>query len=101
MHSVSYSVDFGDILLAHSGQIFGQLLHDGDDRPDESRQYTQVDALAASGDYFMVLATRLDALSQDMPPDSAQHIEIEHMIQTLFYLQKHYSIIPNYKRRSI
>lgn len=59
--------------------------------------FTQADALAASGDYFMVLATRLDLLAQTLPQDSAEQIEVEHLINTLFYLQRHYAVVPKAK----
>ncbi len=71
------------------------LLLDGVDE----RELNQIDAMAASGDYFITLATRLDLLAQSMPRDSAEQIEIENLVLTLFYLQKHYSIVAKHKLR--
>jgi hypothetical protein len=63
--------------------------------PDEPeiREYNITDAMAASGDYFITLATRLDKMAQGLPQDSAEQIELEHIVQTLFYLQDHWSLV--------
>lgn len=66
---------------------------------EPSRNFNFIDAMAASGDYFITLATRLDKLAQGMPQDSAEQIEIEHLVQTLFYMQEHYELVAKYKRR--
>ncbi len=66
---------------------------------DDSREFTEADALAASGDYFMVLATKLDLLAQSLPLDSAEQIEIEHIVTTLFYIEQHYAVVAKRKLR--
>lgn len=93
MTSATYSINLGGSLLSHGpGEAGLSWLNDAD-----GRQYTEADALAASGDYFMVLATKLDLLAQSLPRDSAEQIEIEHLVTDLFYLQKHYGIVAKHK----
>lgn len=75
--------------------LLGDYLSEG----PASRNFNFIDAMAASGDYFITLATRLDKLAQGMPQDSAEQIEIEHLVKTLFYMQEHYELIAKYKRR--
>jgi hypothetical protein len=63
----------------------------------DEREFNQTDALAASGDYFVTLATRLDMLAQAMPRDSSEQIELENLVTSLFYLQKHYTVVAKHK----
>jgi hypothetical protein len=65
----------------------------------KKQQFTTDDALAASGDYFITLATALDKIAQSLPHDGAEQIQIESLVSTLFYLQKHYVIIAKHKLR--
>jgi len=67
----------------------------------EVRDFNIIDAMAASGDYFITLATRLDKLAQGMPQDSAEQIELEHLIKTLFYMQEHYALVAKYKLKGL
>ena len=73
----------------------------GADELDDGKahDFNIADAMAASGDYFVTLATRLDKLAQGMPRDSTEQIELEHQVQLLFYMQDHYDLIAKYKRR--
>ena len=75
-------------------------LRDGDDSDiaEQHHEFTLADAMAASGDYFVTLATRLDKLAQGLPQDSAEQIELEHQVQTLLYLQDRYDIVAKHKR---
>lgn len=66
-------------------------------REDGAREFTVADAMAASGDYFATLATRLDKLAQGLPQDSSEQIELEHQVQVLFYMQDNYDLIAKYK----
>jgi hypothetical protein len=66
---------------------------------DDGREYNEADALASSGDYFVALASRLDQLAQSLPRDGAEQIELEHIVSTLFYIQKHYAIVAKSKLR--
>jgi len=61
------------------------------DGADDSQQQADVDALVASGDGFITLATQLDA----------HPAEVEEVIRVLLYLQRHYSIVkkqPNFRQ---
>lgn len=74
------------------------LLHDGDN-PDDA---TQIDAMVASDDCFITLATQLDALTHDEPTLTlSQQTAIEPIVRTLIYLQRQYQIVkkqPNYRQ---
>jgi hypothetical protein len=61
------------------------------------REFNVIDAMAASGDFFVTLATRLDTIAQGLAQDSAEQIEIEHLVKMMFYLQDNYGI--SYKGR--
>lgn len=64
------------------------LLHD----IDEEAVY-ELRAHAASGDYFIMLATRLDYLSQQLAStDPDTHEALERIIADLNYLHTHYHI---------
>ena len=94
MNSTTYQIDFDDTVLTHGASVPAWL-----NDIDDGREYNQADALAASGDFFIAMATRLDLLSQSMPQDSAEQIELEHIIDTLFYLQRHYALVAKSKLR--
>jgi len=64
---------------------------------EDRREFTSDDALAASGDCFVTIATRLDKLAQGLPFDSVEQIELEHVVTSLFYLQDHYAVIAKHK----
>jgi hypothetical protein len=67
------------------------------DEPDHYRSFTSDDALAASGDCFVTVATRLDKLAQSLEQDSKEQIEIEHIVRSLLYLQDHYAVVAKRK----
>lgn len=73
-----------------------RLLHDHGTMPDNFA----VEALAASGDFFITLATQLDELTH--ANDKTTHNPIlEDMIRTLIYMQRHYEVAkkqPNYRQ---
>lgn len=58
------------------------------------------DALAASGDLFITLATQLDELTH--AADSTRcNLVLEDIIRTLIYLQRHYAVVKkpaNYRQ---
>ncbi len=89
-----YRLRSADLVLSH-GPGAVSWVHDIAD----GREYIEADALAASGDYFMVLATKLDLLAQSLPRDSSEQIEVEHLVTTLFYLEKHYKVVAKSKLR--
>jgi hypothetical protein len=76
-------------LLNHTAEMPVWLADFADNQP---REYNYMDAMAASGDFFVTLATRLDKLAQNMPADSVEQIELEHLVTTLFYLQEHWEL---------
>ncbi len=63
-----------------------------EDNGQVGREFTVVDAIAASGDCFVTLATRLDKIAQGLSMDSAEQIELEHIVNDLFYLQDNWSV---------
>jgi hypothetical protein len=94
-------------IVSHASFDLPAWLADGDfvkeDKKVENgwgRELTSDDALAASGDCFVTIATRLDKLSQNMPTDSVEQIEIEHVVSSLLYLQDHYAVIGKHKLNS-
>ncbi len=76
-------------LLAHGpvGQL--RFLNDLSELPSE----IEVDALIASGDCFVTLATALDNLSESLTADApTTRPQLEKLTSLLLYLQRHYSI---------
>ncbi len=94
MNSTTYALTFADTVLTHGPASLSRV-----NDLDDGRGYSEADALAASGDYFMMLATKLDLLAQSVPRDSSEQIELEHLVNMLFYLQKHYAVVPKSKLR--
>jgi hypothetical protein len=64
-------------------------LHDLPDNAEELHTY----ALAASGDYFEMLASALEQIARTLPPHSAEQYQLQHYIRQLIYLQRHYQIV--------
>lgn|GEM_PF-2219207 len=64
----------------------------------DTRKFNVFDAMAASGDWFVTVATRLDKLAQGLPQDSAEQIELEHLVTMMFYLQDHYNVTYKSKK---
>jgi hypothetical protein len=59
----------------------------------------ETDALVASGDCFVTLATVLDQLHHDLAAaNAATQPELEKVISTLLYLQRHYTIARQHPR---
>lgn len=73
-----------------------RLLHDHAIEQDNFA----IDALAASGDCFVTLASQLDELTHQQM-STAQHPQLEDMVRTLLYLQRHYAVVKkpaNYRQ---
>lgn len=88
MSGGSYQMTAADPLLVHGPQRLS-LLRDnaGYDRLD-------IDALVASGDCFITLATSLDDSTKFVrAEDSLALPQIEKAISVLMYLQRHYRIV--------
>ena len=96
MKNSSYTVTAEPRILAHKDAGLPQLL--GDRSEDAFREPNHVDAMAASGDCFITLATRLDKVAQGLPQDSSEQIELENLVKTLFYLQDNYDVVSKRKR---
>jgi hypothetical protein len=65
------------------------LLHDLDTNPDN----LVIEALAASGDCFEMIASNLDQISRNIPENNPMQFQLEHTIRILLYLQHHYKIV--------
>lgn len=55
----------------------------------------ETDALVRSGDYFVTLATVLDALGQEMKNNYRVRSSLEDLVSDLIYLQDNYTITKN------
>ncbi|MGB4759614.1 MAG: hypothetical protein WBP26_06190 [Candidatus Saccharimonadales bacterium] len=88
MHSTTYKLQTRDKFLDYDS-VVELLLHDVEYSPEDIHKR----ALAASGDYFETLACNLEQIAQGLPTTSPQHYQLEHIIHTLQYLQRHYKIV--------
>jgi hypothetical protein len=82
---MTYKLNSLDTILQHWPETV-QLIHDGNKNAD-------LDAQVASDEYFALIATRLDQVSQSLK--DAQHsdyIILEQIIKDLLYLQQNYAI---------
>lgn len=53
----------------------------------------EIDAQAASGDIFVMLATAVDAVSGQLTTDKPiVHPQLQKIAETLIYLQRHYQV---------
>lgn len=89
-----YSITLGDLFTAH-GQTGNGLVHDAELQLDQ----LQVEALVASGDCFVTLATEVDKISDMLNDIDPKHtaLELEKLTRILLYLQQHYEIKPKTK----
>ena len=61
---------------------------------DAQTDHQELKAHVRSGDYFSLLATKLDEVSQQLVDNKPeQTIALQHLIDDLLYLQKHYNIV--------
>jgi hypothetical protein len=73
--------------VPYSLELETRYLHDG----SEETAF-RVDALAASGDCFVTIATELDAATHETLPESVR-LKLEDIIRTLLYLQRNYAVV--------
>jgi hypothetical protein len=98
MSSPTYALPANNLSLVHNrGRGADLLLHDyADDLANMGSgkiRRLEADALVASGDYFVTLATALDQISQFLTErDQPEHLQLEHDINDLLYLQRNYRI---------
>lgn len=88
MQSTTYKLQTQDKFLDYDS-VVELLLHD----VEYSSEDLHKRALAASGDYFETLACSLEQIAQALPPASSQQYQLQHIILTLQYLQRHYKIV--------
>jgi hypothetical protein len=62
------------------------------DLPDNDEKL-QAQALAASGDYFEMLASELEQVAAVLPIHSMEQYQLQYYITQLIYLQHHYRIV--------
>lgn len=101
MHNTTYNLPATPTVLVHGWNPLQLFSNDNDNNNNmvDKREFNAIDAQAASGDYFITLATKLDLLAQALPRDSSEQIEVENLVNALFYLQKHYAVIAKHKLR--
>lgn len=85
--NTTYALFPHDALLS-DGSLNLVWLHDLAQNPDD----LHIEALAASGDYFALLASTLDQIGDALPPTSTESYQLQHAIHTLTYLHHHYDI---------
>jgi hypothetical protein len=83
----TYALRTNDQLLAHDNWQ-RLLLHDFDESND-----LELEAFAASGDCFEMLANELDQVMLSLQLDSAERFRLQRMIDVLLYLQEHHEIV--------
>ena len=100
MSAVTYQLDWTPQTLRHDllRELPAWLGDYDEDELKSNRDFNVFDAMAKSGDYFIMLATRLDKMAQGLPQDSAEQIELEHLVTMLFYLQDHYDLVFKFKK---
>ncbi len=89
MTRANYQLVLNDLFTNHGLQTSG-LVHDAEMHLDQM----QVEALAASGDCFVTLATEIDRISELVGQASTEHLrlELEKLARILLYLQQHYKV---------
>lgn len=76
-----------------------QFLHDHAEPSISKRD--ELDALVASGDCFVTLATQLDSINHQLATAGSEQPELERAVRALLYLQRHYTISkkqPDYRQ---
>lgn len=88
MKSPTYRLQGFHGVINHSS-LPAWLLYDTN---SETPEY--IDALVASGDYFITLATTLDEISELVKAGTPQAgLQLESLTRTLLYLQRYYTIV--------
>lgn len=84
----NYTMRSGQKMLVHDG--YGVWLL-GDH--DKNVRHTEIDAMVASGDFFITVATALDSIANSLTADAPRHRpQLEHLVKTLLHMQRHYQI---------
>jgi hypothetical protein len=84
----SYSLNASDGVISHGYGAINLFNEPGDlDTPEA------IDALVASGDCFVTLATALEAINQSLTADAkTAGPQLERLASILFYMQRYYKI---------
>jgi hypothetical protein len=91
---MTYRMKKSNILTRHwSDRVL--VLRDGaSPKPPHSRDRTELRAQVASHDYFALLATHLDHVSQSLSgKQKSEYLELESAISDLLYLHQFYQIV--------
>jgi hypothetical protein len=86
-----YSLKSDDVVISHApAPVFA--LRDLSERPSS----LEIEALVASGDCCVTLATKLDEITESLlhdAPESKASKQLENMTVILLHLQRHYKIV--------
>jgi hypothetical protein len=92
-NSTSYQLVTSDAIFSHGFGGFG-VVRDHEDT-DKDRPDLEAEALVASGDCLISLATSLDQVTEMLADeDEVARPQIEKTISTLLYLQRRYRLVP-------
>lgn len=94
MINAAYSLDLvTGIIRCHDNAV--QTVADGDELdPEILHRRLFINSLVRSGDYFITLATKLDALSKEhTPANNGICAELDRVVSDLMYLQYSYEIV--------
>jgi hypothetical protein len=91
MTDPKYDLNTNDVVTNHQAGRVDNLVHD----IEQSGHDMAIDALVASKDCHIMLATALDQyVHNNFGTDDQLPGELEEVIRTLLYLQRHYSLVP-------
>lgn len=83
-----YVFTMPDGIMGHHSRPVVTLLRDQDD----NLKHQELKAHVYSGDYFSLLATRLDEISQTLASEEPANIALQHIVNDLLYLQRYYKV---------
>lgn len=93
MNHGTYPLTIFDNLLQHGWRL-PKLLRDGSDERHHVHNEAELRAQVASSDYFAMLATNLDQISQNLrTEDVNDYVLLDKVINDLLFLHQNYKII--------
>jgi len=97
----AYALPLLNPILSHGDFLRNRFVKDADEDNAHIRRYEQmeVDAQVSSGDYFIMLATILDKVNNDIS-DYAVRMRVEDIVSDLIYLHENYSIRKDNQTRN-
>lgn len=90
MHAGTYAINPFSGFINHFASSLSYVCDA--DISDTQQRRMEIDAQVRSGDYFITLATRLDALAQEGILNNDTAYEIQRLVGDLLYLQHKYDI---------